>query len=357
MSEQATSPPSVEQSDQMVAVINYEPEAVELREVPVPEIEPGQALIRVEAVGICGSDIHQWHGSNSWKVNYPCTLGHEFGGVVEKIRSDDEEFERGDRIVCETAAEIDEKSPLSRQGLYNLDPDRLGFGYGVDGAMTRYVAVPVRCLHHIPDDLEFERAALTEPCSVAYNAVCINAEVNPGDHVLVVGPGPIGLLCTQMAALSGASEIVTNGLPADTERLDVAKELGATQTVTGDPMKIVGNLGDGLGVDTVIDASGVSGTFEKAMEAVRPDGHITKVGWGPQPMDFSMDPVVQKGVTVQGSFSHTWSTWEKVITLLSTGQLEVDPIVDRVASLSEWCECFEGMHDREYIKCVLTPDP
>lgn len=356
MREQTTTSRSAERSDRIPAVVNYEPESVELRDVAIPEVDEGKALIRVKTVGICGSDIHQWHGSNSWEVNYPCTLGHEFGGIIEEIRSDDDEFEPGDRIVCETAAEINKKSALSRRGLYNLDPDRLGFGYGIDGAMTRYVTVPVRCLHHIPDNLEFERAALTEPCSVAYNAVCVNADINPGDHVLIVGPGPIGLLCTQMVALSGASEIIINGLPADQERLDVAEELGATRTVAGDPTDVVADLNDGLGVDTVIDASGVSETFEKAMEVVRPDGHITKVGWGPQPMEFSMDPVVQKAVTVQGSFSHTWSTWERVITLLSTGQLEVDPIVDRVAPLEEWHECFEGMQKREYIKCVLRPN-
>lgn len=355
MSRQTTSAYAEERADRMSAVVNYEPEEVDLREVDLPETEDGEALVRVEAVGICGSDVHQWHGSHSWPVNYPVTLGHEFGGVIEEIRGSDE-FEAGDRVVSETAAEIDETSPLSRRGLYNLDPSRKGFGYGTDGAMARYVAVPVRCLHHIPDDLPFERAALTEPCSVAYNAVCGNADVNPGDSVLVLGPGTIGLLCVQMAALSGASTVVANGVPADQDRLDVAEELGATHTVTGDPAELVESIGDGLGVDTVIDAAGVSATLETAMDVVRPDGHITKVGWGPQPMEYSMDPVVQKAVTVQGSFSHTWAIWEKVITLLGTGQLDVEPIVDRVAPLEEWRECFEGMHEREYIKCVLRPN-
>lgn len=355
MGRQTTTTKTVERADRMSAVVNYESEKVDLREVTVPEIGESEALVRVEAVGICGSDIHQWHGSHSWEVNYPVTLGHEFGGVIEEIAGSDE-FAPGDRVVSETAAEIDETSPLSRRGQYNLDPSRKGFGYGTDGAMARYVAVPIRCLHHIPDDLSFERAALTEPCSVAYNAVCENADVSPGDSVHVLGPGPIGLLCVQMAVLSGASIVIASGLPADQDRLDVAEELGATHTVAGDPSDLIGDIGDGLGVDTVIDAAGVSATFETAMEAVRPDGHITKVGWGPQPMDYSMDPVVQKAVTVQGSFSHTWPIWEKVITLLSTGQLDVEPIVDRVAPLEEWRECFEGMHEHEYIKCVLTPN-
>lgn len=355
MCTQATTVRSEERADRMHALVNYEEEGVELREVAVPSVGTDEALIRVEAVGIRGSDIHQWHGSHSWDVNYPVTLGHEFSGIVEEINGG-EEFEPGNRVVCETAAVINEKSALSRQGLYNIDPDRLGFGYGVSGAMARYVVVPKRCLHHIPDGLPFERAALTEPCSVAYNAVCQNASINPGESVLILGPGPIGLLCVQMASLSGASHVIANGLQADEERLEVSRKLGATGTVVGDPSDRIESIGDGLGVDTVIDASGHSTTFETAMDAVRPDGHITKVGWGPQPMEYSMDPVVQKAVTVQGSFSHTWSTWEKVITLLDTGQLTVEPIIDRIAPLEEWHGCFTGMHEREYIKCVLTPN-
>ncbi len=92
--------------------------------------------------------------------------------------------------MSETAAVIDLDSPLTKQGLYNLDPTRKGFGYGVNGAMTRYVRVPARCLHHLPDSLPFEKAGLTEPCCVAYNAVAVNANVKPGDRIVVLGPGP-----------------------------------------------------------------------------------------------------------------------------------------------------------------------
>lgn len=355
MSKGATSPTGDELPDQMSALVNTEPETVELREVDVPEIGDGEALLRVEAVGVCGSDIHQWHGSNSWAVNYPVTLGHEFSGVIERIVSGDDEFEPGDRVVSETAAVINEKSPLSRRGKYNLDPDRLGFGYGVDGAMTEYVVVPERCLHHVPEGLPFEQAALTEPCSVAYNAVVENGDVDPGEDVLVLGPGQIGLLSATMASLCGATNVVVAGLPKDQERLETAREMGATDAITGDPAAYAEDLGDGLGFDCVIDASGVMATFESAMEAVRPDGHITKVGWGPQNLETTLDPIVAKGVTVEGSFSHTWPVWEKVLALLASRQIDLDPIVDRVAPLEEWRECFEGMHDREYLKTVLLP--
>ena len=179
-------------STNMPGLVNYarEPFSVELREVPVPEIGENDVLLRVGAVSVCGSDLHQWRGSHSWPVNYPCILGHEFSGTVAKTGKSVCCFHEGDRVVSETAAVIDEESPLSRCGLYNLDPTRRGFGYGVNGAMTEYVRVPERCLHRIPDHLPFEKAALTEPCCVAYNAVCVNGRVRPGDNVLVLGPGP-----------------------------------------------------------------------------------------------------------------------------------------------------------------------
>ncbi len=341
----------------MQALVNYaeEAESVELRDVDVPAIGDEDVLLKVAAVGVCGSDLHQWQNSHSWPVNYPCTLGHEFGGVIAEVGGRVDQFDEGDRVVSETAAVINPQSPMTRRGLYNLDPDRLGFGYGVDGAMAAYVRVPERCLHAVPEGLSFEKAALTEPCSVAYNAVCMNTNVRPGDHVLVLGPGPIGLLCGKMAKLSGAGHVVVAGLPADQKRLKVAERFGADATLDAEVESYVEDLGDGLGVDVVIDAAGVSQTLKTAMEVVRPDGQITKVGWGPQPMEFSLDPAVQKNVTIQGSFSHNWPIWERILRMLASGQLDIDPIIDRVASLEDWRECFQKMHEREYVKAVLKP--
>jgi alcohol dehydrogenase/L-iditol 2-dehydrogenase len=264
-------------------------------------------------------------------------------------------FREGDRVVSETAAVIDETSPLCRGGLYNLDPTRRGFGYGVDGAMTEYVRVPARCLHRIPDELPFERAALTEPCCVAYNAVCVNGRVRPGDSVLVIGPGPIGLLCAHMAKLSGAGHVIVAGLPTDQFRFRVARTLGADVTLDSGIVDYVGQWGDRLGVDVAIDASGASVALQMALQAVRPAGQIIKVGWGPQPLQFSLDPLVQKNVTISGSFSHNWPVWERVISMIVSRQINLDPIVSRIAPLSDWHECFEKMEGGEYVKAVLTP--
>jgi len=269
----------------------------------------------------------------------------------DRVRS----FREGDRVVSETAAVIDADSPYTRRGLYNLAPGRLGFGYGVDGAMAQYVRVPERCLHLIPDELPFEKAALTEPCCVAYNATCMNTRIRPGDHVMVIGPGTMGLLSTLMAKLSGAGHLIVCGLPSDTRRLTIAFSLGADVTLTEGVEEYVRSLGDGLGLDVVIDAAGISQTLKLALDVVRPAGWITKVGWGPQPMNYSLDPAVQKAVTIQGSFSHNWPIWERVIRMLATGQIDVDPILSRTAPLEDWETCFTQMHAGTDVKGVLIP--
>jgi L-iditol 2-dehydrogenase len=344
-------------STTMPGLVNYarEPFSVELREVSIPEIGEREVLLKVGAVSVCGSDLHQWRGVHSWPVNYPCILGHEFGGTIARAGARVTSFKEGDRVVSETAAVIDETSPLSRSGFYNLDPSRRGFGYGVDGAMTEYVRVPERCLHRIPNSLPFEKAALTEPCCVAYNAVCVNGRVRPGDTVLVLGPGPIGLLCAKMAKLSGAGKLIVAGLPSDRGRLAVAQHLGADVTLEGGVQEFVAGSGDGLGVDVAIDASGASATMQIAMQAVRPNGQIIKVGWGPQPMQFSLDPLVQKNVTISGSFSHNWPVWERVISMIVSEQIALEPVISRIAGLADWLDCFEKMHHGELVKAVLVP--
>lgn len=336
------------------AVVNFAPEkgSVELREIERPEIGPEDVLLEVANVGVCGSDLHQWTADHSWPVNYPVVLGHEFTGRIAEVGSAVKGWQEGERVVSETAAIIDAQNPMSRRGLYNLDPTRKGFGYGVDGAMTRYVRVPARILHAIPDALPFEHACLAEPCCVAYNAVVKNARIEPGDRVVVLGPGTIGILCAAMARLCGA-EVALVGLPGDANRLQIARQYGC-EPIIGDAAQWA-NARDGLGCDGVIDAAGASITLKTAIELVRPAGWISKVGWGRQPLGFNLDPLVQKNVTLQGSFSHNWPIWERVIALLAAGTLDVKPIIGGVWPLDRWHEAFEQMHSGAVVKSVLQP--
>jgi alcohol dehydrogenase/L-iditol 2-dehydrogenase len=335
-------------------VVNFAPEkgSVEIREVDKPEIGEEDVLLEVANVGVCGSDLHQWTADHSWPVNYPVVLGHEFGGHIIETGAKVTKWKEGDRVVSETAAVIDINNPMSRAGLYNLDPTRKGFGYGVNGAMTRYVRVPARCLHGVPDQLPFEQACLTEPCCVAYSAVVANTRITPGDRVIVLGPGTIGILCAAMARLCGA-EVAVVGLEPDRHRLSIAEQYGC-ESIIGDATAWAKER-DGLGADCIIDAAGASITLKIALQLVRPNGKITKVGWGPQPLGFSLDPLVQKNRTLQGSFSHNWPMWERVIALLSSGQLNVRPIIGGVWPISEWHTAFEKMHKGEVVKSVLKP--
>ena len=336
------------------AVVNFAPEkgSVEIREIAVPIIGDDDVLLEVVNVGVCGSDLHQWTADHSWPVNYPVVLGHEFGGLIAALGKNVSVWKEGDRVVSETAAIINPNSPMSKTGLYNLDPDRKGFGYGVNGAMTRYVRVPARCLHRVPTHLSFEEACLTEPCCVAYNSVAVNSSVKPGDRVIVIGPGTIGILCAAVARICGA-EVAVVGLESDKLRLDIAKQYGC-ETIIGDATEWAKDR-DGLGADLIVDAAGASITLKMALQWVRPNGQITKVGWGPQPLGFSLDPLVQKNVTLKGSFSHNWPIWERVIALLASGSLNVKPIIGGVWAIDQWKEAFEKMHHGEVVTSVLKP--
>ncbi len=340
------------------AVVHYalEPLAVELREIGVPEIEDDDVLLEVGAVSVCGSDVHQARCTHSWAVNVPVVLGHEFGGTIARVGRLVRGFKEGDRVVSETAARICGDCLMCRSGRYNLCPSRKGFGYGVDGAMARYVRVPARCLHRIPASLPFDVACLAEPHAVAYNAMCVNSTIRPGDTVVVLGPGPIGLLCARMAALGGANLIVA-GLTADAARLEAATRLGATRTVDvqkEDLGEIVRGCSP-LGADLVCDASGASRPLEIALRLTRPDGQVTKVGWSPDKVPVDVNPLVLGNIRLQGSFSHNYPVWERVIQLLHRGVTMPDVIIGLRAPLEGWREAFDAMHEGRVIKSVLVP--
>jgi len=336
------------------ALVNFANEkyAVEMREVEIPRIGPDDVLLEVEAVGVCGSDLHQWTADHSWPVNYPVILGHEFGGRIAEVGKRASPWNVGDRVVSETAAIIDSGNPMSRSGLYHLDPTRKGFGYGTDGAMTKFVKVPARCLHRVPEGLPLDIACLTEPCAVAYSAVVVNGDIKPGDRILVLGPGPIGLLCAAMAKLQGAIVGVV-GLERDRTRFEAVRRYGC-EPIVGDCREWA-FAADGLGADGVIDAAGVSATLKAALDVVRPNGWISKVGWGRDPLNFSLDPLVQKNIRLQGSFSHNWPIWERVLRLLSTGLLDLSPVLGGTWALENWQEAFETMHSGAIPKAVLKP--
>ena len=216
----------------MLALVNVGPgpEQLELTELELPTPGIGEVVLEVDAVGICGSDVHILHGDVSWPMRHPLVIGHEFAGTIVSTGPDIRSFALGELVVSETAAWIDPQSPYTRTGTYNLDPTRQGFGALKDGAMAEYCLVPERCLHRVPPGMSPELACLAEPAAVAYQTTVVQSRVDPGDVVLVIGPGPIGLLCTWLAARSGG-RVVTCGTPRDAARLEIGRALGATAVV------------------------------------------------------------------------------------------------------------------------------
>jgi 2-desacetyl-2-hydroxyethyl bacteriochlorophyllide A dehydrogenase len=346
--------------EKMKAVVKYAdaPGATELREVPVPEIGDTDVLVEIAYTGVCGTDPHLHKNTSAFKFVRPFILGHEFAGTIRKTGSEIRGFSAGDRVTSETHAEYCGKCALCKQNNYPLCRDRKGYGFHVDGAFTKYVRVPQRILHRVPDNVSLKAASITEPFCVAYKALVSNSKVNPGDMVVIIGPGAIGILCARLAQLSGAGEIIVIGTEGDDRRLELSKEFGATITINSsreDPLKLIMSLGDGYGADLVLDLAGGSPTLKLSMDAVRPAGQITKIGWGRQPVNFSLDPIIAKSVTLRGHFSHTWDVWEKCLTLMEKGMVDLEKLITHELGIDQWERAFELSESREAVKVVLKP--
>jgi alcohol dehydrogenase/L-iditol 2-dehydrogenase len=331
---------------------------VELREVPEPTWGAGEVLLETRAVGVCGSDIEMWRHHVTFKVNTPVIQGHEFCGVIREVGPGVAGFEAGDRVTSETAATICGRCRYCVAGEYNLCPDRLGFGYGTDGAFTRLVRVPMRCLHRLPEGVPFAHAALTEPACVAYNALVVKSRVRPGEPLLVIGPGPIGLFAVQVARAQGASPILLVGTEVDQRRLAVGQQVGADVTVDKDetePMEAIREITGGEGMPLVVDAAGNNEALKLSLDAVARNGQITKIGWGPPPVNLSLDPLLSKAATLQGVFSHTWRTWEAVLQMMAAGTWQMEPMITHQFTIADWETAYHLVEDREAVKVVLTP--
>ena len=187
--------------------------------------------------------------------------------------------------------------------------------------------------------------------------MCVNSTIHPGDLVVVLGPGPIGLLCARMAALAGADPLIVVGLSIDAPRLETAIQLGATRVVNAEREQVedVVRAFNPLGADLVCDASGASRPLDLALALTRPDGQVTKVGWSPDSVPININPLVQKNIRLQGSFSHNYPVWERAIHLLDRRRTLPDAIVGLTSPLDGWRAAFEAMHEGRVIKSVLIP--
>lgn len=329
---------------------------VEIRDIPIPKIGPEDVLLEVKATSICGWDIEMWRHTMANPVKVPVVQGHEFSGVIKEVGEKVTRFKVEDRVVSETAAFICGNCTQCLTGNYNLCSNRKGFGYGTNGAFTNFVKVPERCLHRIPENISFEHAALTEPACVAYNALIQMSRIIPGKPILIIGPGPVGLFCLQIAKLAGANPIIVVGTSIDKVRFGVAKVLGADLIINVEKENVrekIFEITKGEGCNLVVDAAGNEKALKLAVDTVARMGQITKIGWGPKPINFSLDPIISKGARIQGTFSHVWSTWEEVLSLIGKGKIVMEPMITKCISLDEWLETFKEIEDSKIVKAVI----
>ena len=328
---------------------------VGLRETDEPQPGPGQVLIAVRAAGICGTDLHIYH--DEYPTQPPVTLGHELAGDVAAIGEGVTRVAPGDRITTETYFHLCGTCRFCRSGKPNLCPERRSIGSGVDGGFARYVVVPERNVHRLPDGLAFSEAALTEPLACVVHGALELPKVTAGDVAVVSGPGAIGLLTLQVARASGAAVIVL-GTAVDHRRLELAGELGATAAIditAEDAVATVQSLTGGWGADIVFECSGAGPAALGLLQHVRRGGQYAQIGLFGKPVAWDLDQVCMKELSVTGSNATVPSAWRTALRLLGEGHVRTAPLITGTYPLAGWADAFSTFEKREGVKLLLDP--
>jgi L-iditol 2-dehydrogenase len=348
----------------MKALVLTEYNHFELQDVAKPTINPNEVLVRVQAVGICGSDVHGMDGSTGRRVP-PIVMGHEASGIIAEVGSDVKDWATGDRVTFDsTVYALDDW--YSRRGTYNLSdgrevvgvstgtPERPGFKR--QGAFAEYVSVPQHILYAIPENVTFTQAALVEPVAVALHAVSLTP-VQINDSAVVVGSGMIGLFVIQALKLAGCGTIIAIDL--DDDRLALATKLGATHTInarSADGAKQVQALTHGRGADVSFEVVGAGPTVRTAIDCVRKGATVTLVGNLAPTVEIPLQAVVTQQLRLQGSCAIN-GEYDAALALISSGRINVEAILSAEVPLSEGADWFKRLYDKEkgLIKVVLKP--
>jgi len=331
---------------------------VELREVPEPSPKPNEVMIEVKAAGICGSDLHIFDEDIKLPLRPPVIMGHEFSGVIAEVGSSVTKWKPGDRVTSETSAHVCGECISCRTGNYNVCAEKRLIGYWFNGAFTKYCVVPSRLVHKLPDNVSFLSGALCEPLACCVNGVVEKTRINPGDFVVIAGPGPIGLLSLQIAKSQGAF-VVLCGLSRDEKRLKLGEKLGADLTVNVEeenPWRVVSEMTNGAGADVFIDCSGSPNAIRMGFNLVRRGGQYTQIGLTGRPFNLDFDLVAYKEMIVRGSLGQRWTSWRIGLKMLSKGLVRTDPLISDVLPLSQWRRGFQKVRTKEGIKVILRPE-
>jgi L-iditol 2-dehydrogenase len=343
----------------MKALVLTEYKKFQMLEVPIPLIQSNEVLIKVKAVGICGSDVHGMDGSTGRRLP-PVIMGHEASGVIEEVGSEVTNWSVGERVTFDsTIYRLDDW--YTRKGLYNLSDNRMVLGVSCpdfkrDGAFAEFVAVPQHILYRLPNKVSFEYAAMVEPIAVAMHAVNLT-EIRLSDTVVVGGTGMIALFVIQLLKLAGCGHIITFDL--DQDRLDLALKLGATHAFRADKTDIaaeVKKLTSGRGADIGFEVVGITPVVKTLIDSVRKGAQITLVGNVSAEISFPLQQVVTRQLKMQGSCA-ICGEYEPALDLINRGLIAVDPLISVVAPLEEGAEWFNRLYNREpgLMKVILKP--
>lgn len=299
-----------------------------VREVAIPTLAEDEVLVRVAAVGVCGSDVHYYqHGKiGPYVVNHPLILGHELSGTIEAVGSAVDPSRIGKRVAVEPQRPCRVCSEC-KAGRYNLCPDIEFYATPpIDGAFAEFVKIQSDFAFDLPDNVSFEAAALIEPLSVCIWAAQ-RAEIREGSRVLIAGAGPIGVIMAQVASAFGASEVIITDITED--RRNFALEHGATRAL--DPRT---DDVESLGVDAFVDASGVAQAVYSGIKAVGPAGHALLVGLGAEDMSLPVSHIQNNEIWVTGVFRYA-NTWPTGIELVASGKVNLDVLVTHTFGLDD----------------------
>ena len=305
-----------------------------LHDEPEPDPGPDEVLLRVGAVGLCGSDRH-WLAEGSIGdavLTQPLVLGHEFAGTIESGPR------AGERVVLDPAIPC-EDCPTCRAGLQHLCPDGKFAGHSLDGALRVWMAWPERLAYGVPDSVSDEDAPLLEPLGVALHALDLG-RAGPGTRAAVIGCGPVGLLLVQALIAEGAAEVVASDpLP---HRLEAALERGA--------------VAEGAGVDVAFEVAGEDAAVAAAIELVRPGGRVVLVGIPDgDRTSFPAAATRRKGLTILIARRMKASDLPRAIRLVDAGRIDLHGLVSERRPLLEWQEAFDSLLERRGLKVVVEP--
>ena len=331
---------------------------LDLREVDIPHPKADEVLIEIKAAGICGTDVHILH--DQYPYWPPVILGHEFSGQIVEAGKQVSGYRVGERVVGEPHTLACGKCELCRTGYMQLCASKRSIGWGIHGAFARYMVLPEKLLHRIPDTMSFDEAALVEPTANVVQDVIERGGVQANDFVAVSGPGPIGLLAMMAARAAGASQVALIGVQADVQvRLVVGRELGADHIIVADAENAterIGELTAGRGADVVVEASGSPAAIASSVGMVRRLGRIVVIGMtGREQISFPWDAAIWKMCTVVFNLSTGYSSWEKAIGLIAGGKIDAAHLITHRVPLAEWQGAFAAAEKGAALKALLVP--